>query len=79
MEDLAAFSAREVKRAAAEEYSSVKVEVKSKFILTSFLKIEVRGTFVGAENWRERQLVELLGDQSQSPKVPSLSKRGGRK
>ena len=33
---------------------AVKVKVKSKVIPTSFLKIEGRGTFVGAENRRNR-------------------------
>ena len=54
MEDLAAFSAREVKRAAEERRvffveRTVKVDVKIKVIPTSFLKIERRGTFVGAK------------------------------
>ena len=61
MEDLAAFIAREVKRAAAEErdeYSfcrrTVRVRVGGKVIPASFLKIEGRGALVGAIGRRER-------------------------
>ena len=63
MENLAAFSARVVKRAAAEErerdeYSScrgtVGVKVKDKVIPASFLKVEGRGTLVGAKDSGER-------------------------
>ena len=60
IEDLAAFSAREVKRAAAEErerdeYSSAEgVKVGGKVIPASFLKIEGRGALVGAKDLRER-------------------------
>ena len=57
MKNFAAFSARDVKRAAAADERekvflcrrTVKVEVTSKIIPTSFLKIEKRGTFVGAK------------------------------
>ena len=42
----------------------MKVEVKDKLIPTSFLKIEGKGMFVGAE---EGQLVKLGGDQNPSP------------
>ena len=31
--------------------------------------------FVGAKDQRERQLVELVGDQNPSPEVPPISKR----
>ena len=61
MEDLAAFSAREVKRAAAAGKRrvflcsrTVRVKVGSKAIPASFLKIEGRGTLVGAKDRRER-------------------------
>ena len=63
MEDLAAFSAREVKRAAAEERRkkrvflcrrTVRVKIGGKVIPASFLKIEGRGALVGAKDWRER-------------------------
>ena len=59
MEDLAAFNAREEKRAAAEErerneYSlcrrTVGVKVRGKAILASFLKIEGRGMLIGAKD-----------------------------
>ena len=63
MENLAAFGAREVKRAATEEREergvflccrTVKVEVKGKVIPTSFLKIEGRGAFIGTEECKKR-------------------------
>ena len=63
MEDLAAFSAKEVKRAAAEERErrpvflcrrTVRVKVGSKAIPASFLKVEGRGMLVGAKDRRER-------------------------
>ena len=87
MENLALFSAKEVKRAAAEERerergvflcrSTVGVEVNSKVIPTSFLKIEERETFVRAKKRRKRNsYVQLVGDQSPSPKAPPRSKRG---
>ena len=63
MANLAAFSAREVKRAASKKRKKigvvlcrrkVRVEVKGKVIPTSFLKIKGRGVFVGVEEWRKR-------------------------
>ena len=59
MEDLAVLSVREVKRAAGEERvvffcRTVRIEVKSKVIQTSSLKIEERGTFVVAKHRRKR-------------------------
>ena len=63
MEDLAAFIAREVKRAAAEEREkrrvflcsrTVRVKVGGKVILASFLKIEGRGALVGLKDRKER-------------------------
>ena len=58
MEDLAAFSAREVKRAAAEERRKRRVflcrwTVKGKIIPASFLKVEGRRTLVGAKDRRK--------------------------
>ena len=55
--DLAAFSAREVKRVAAEErerdeYSSAEVGVK--IIPARFLKVEGRRTLVGTKDQEER-------------------------
>ena len=63
MEDLAAFSVREVKKAAVEERKrrvflcrrTVRVEVRSKVIPAGLLKIEGRGTFVEAKDRRERE------------------------
>ena len=61
MEDLAAFSAREIMRAAAEERErvflcreTVRVNVGGKAIPASFLKIEGKGVLVGAKDRRER-------------------------
>ena len=55
MKDLVVLSARKVKRAAAanerDEYST---EEGVKVIPASFLKIEGRGTLVGAKDRRER-------------------------
>ena len=60
MEELAAFSVREGKRAAAEKKKriflcrrTVRVKVKGKVIPASFLKIEGRRTFVGVKDRRE--------------------------
>ena len=62
MENLAEFSAREVKRAGVEERErrvffcrrTVRVEVKGKAISTTFLKIERRGLFVGVKDRKKR-------------------------
>ena len=43
------------------------MELKSKVIPTSFLKIEERGTFVEAKKGR---LVELVCDQNPGPEAP---------
>ena len=54
----------------------MRVEVKSKVIPTSFLKIEGRGNLRwGERSGKEGQLVELVGDQNPSPKAPIRSKR----
>ena len=57
---------------------TVRVKVEGKVIQASFLKIEGRGTLVGAKNRRERErrFVELVGDQN-----PGTGKgqRGGSK
>ena len=65
MEDLAAFSAREVKKAAEEERErerrvflcrrTVRVKVKGKVIPASFLKIEGRGTLAEAKNRKKKE------------------------
>ena len=54
----------------------MRVEVRSKAIPASFLKIEKMETFVGAKDRRERErrLVELKGDQSPGPEAPARSK-----
>ena len=57
VEDLAAFSAKEVKKAAAEEKKRrvfLSRTVGVKVIPTSFLKVEGCGTLVGAKDRRER-------------------------
>ena len=54
----------------------MRVEVKSKVIPTSFLKVKGRETFVGA---KEGRLVELVGDQNPSSEAPPRSKKGGSK
>ena len=66
MEDLAAFSAREVKRAGAEkrdEYSSaeeqLRVKVGGEVIPAIFLKVEGRRTLVRAKDRREGQIEKL--------------------
>ena len=80
MEDLAAFSVIEESSSRGKRRvflcrRTVRVKVKSKVIPASFLKIEGRGTFVGA---KEKRLVELGGDQNSGPKAPPRSKRGER-
>ena len=62
MENLAAFSAREVKRASAEEkerggiplQKDLRVKVKGKIIQMRFLKIAGRWLFVGVKDQRKR-------------------------
>ena len=68
MEDLAAFSARKVKRAAEEErdeYSPAEGQCESQnkkqVIPTSFLKIEGRETFVGGRKTGERGMASGIG------------------
>ena len=51
----------------------MRVKVKSKVILTSFLKIQGRETSVGAKDGR---LVELVGDQNTGSEAPPRSKTG---
>ena len=58
---------------------TVRVNVGGKAIPTSFLKIEGRGTLIGAKDRRERDRVELVGGQNQGPVAPPMSKRGGGK
>ena len=60
MEDLATFSAREVKRAATEERERVflcrrrvGVKAQGKLITVSFLKVEGRKMLIGAKDWRK--------------------------
>ena len=57
----------------------VGVKVEGKVIPTSFLKIEGWKTLVGRKDRRERQLEELVGDQTSNPEAPPRSKRGGSK
>ena len=38
---------------------TVRVKVKDKVIPSSFLKIEGRGTFVGAKDWRKRDIKRI--------------------
>ena len=84
MEDLVAFSAREVKRAAAEErerdeYSSAEGQCESKggnAIPVSFLKIEgVGDTRWGKRLQRESQIEELVGGQNPGREAPPRSKK----
>ena len=71
-----------MKKAAAEERKrdrvllrgrTVRIKVQSKFIPTSFSKIEGRSMFVGP---KEGRLIELVGDQYPSPETPPKSKIG---
>ena len=56
----------------------MKVKVGDKAIPASFLKIEGKGTFVGAKDRRERegQIEVLVGDQNLGPEASSRSKKG---
>ena len=67
MEDLVAFIAREVKRAAAEERERFlcRRTVRVKVIPARFLKIEGRGTLVGAKDRREREIDRRIGRWSE--------------
>ena len=53
----------------------VRIKAIGKVIPVSFLKVEEWGTLLGAKNRRERQLEELVGDQSPSPEAPPRNKR----
>ena len=59
----------------------MRVKVGGKAIPASFLKIEGRGTLVGAIDQREseRRIHELVGGQNPGPKAPSMSKKGQEK
>ena len=82
MEDLAAISAREVMSSRREKRKrgvflcrrTVRVNVKSKVIPTSFMKIEGRRMFVGEKD--RGRLVELGSHQKQGQKAPPRSKTG---
>ena len=54
---------------------TVRVNVGGKAIPTSFLKIEGRGTLIGAKDRRERDRVELVGGQNQGPVAPPMSRK----
>ena len=58
---------------------TVRVNVGGKAIPASFLKIEGRGTLIGAKDRRERDRVELVGGQNQGPVAPPMSKKGQEK
>ena len=55
----------------------MRIKVKNKVIPTSFfLKIEGKGTLVGAKDRRKRdKLVELVGGQNSGPKASPRSER----
>ena len=57
----------------------MRVNVGGKAIPTSFLKIEERGTLIGAKDRRERDRVELVGGQNPGPVAPPMSKKGQEK
>ena len=78
MKDLAAFSAREVKRAAAEERVFLcKRTVGDKVIPASFLKVEGIGDACWCKRpGREEQIEELVGSQNPGPEAPPNSLKG---
>ena len=82
MEDLAAFSVREVKNSSRGKRRvflckrTVRVKVEGKVIPASFLKIEGWGRLLGERPGKEGQLEELVGDQSPDPEAPPRSKIG---
>ena len=55
---------------------TVGVKVGGKIISASFLKVEGRRTLVGAKDWREGQIQELVGGQNPGPEAPLKSKKG---
>ena len=89
MKDLAAFSAREVKKAAAQKRKrrvflcrrTVRVKVEGKVTPASFLKIQGRGMLIGAKDWKkEGRIEELVCDQNPPPRSrKELEKRQQRK
>ena len=56
----------------------MRVKIDGKVISTSFLKIEGRGTLVGAKDRKEGQIEELVDGQNPGPKARK-GKRGGSK
>ena len=52
------------------------MKVKSKVILASFLKIEGRGTLIGANDRREGQIEKLVGDQNPGPEASPRNRKG---
>ena len=62
------------------EVKNKRVQVKNKVIPTSFLKIEGKGTFVGAKDReKEGQLHELAGNHNPGPEAPPRRKKGREK
>ena len=59
----------------------MRVKVGGKVIPASFLKVEERGTLVGAKDWREREgwIEELVDGQNPGPEAPPKSKKGKEK
>ena len=55
----------------------MRVKVGGKVIPASFLKIEGKGTLVGAKDRREREerIEELVGGQNPGPEAPPRSKK----
>ena len=79
MEDLTAFSTREVKRAFLCR-RKVEVKVGSKVIPASFQKIEGKGDARwGDRPEREGRIEELVGGQNPGPEAPPRSKKGQEK
>ena len=54
---------------------TVGVKVGSKVIPAIFLKVEGRGTLVGAKDRREEQIEELVGGQNPCSEAPPRSKK----
>ena len=88
MEDLAAFAAKQVKRAAERKENETSVplqkdmglKVKGKVIPASFLKVEGRGgARLGERPEREGQTEELVGGQNPRSEAPPRSKKGQEK
>ena len=54
----------------------MRIEIRSKVIPASFLKVEGRGRSLGQKTGEDRQIEELVSDRNPGPEAPPMCKKG---